>query len=29
VIIWLLVPARPLSTWAQRRNRDDRSKATT
>jgi hypothetical protein len=28
VIVWLLVPARPLSAWAQRRSRD-RSKATT
>jgi hypothetical protein len=28
VIIWLLVPARPLSDWTQRRRRDDRSKAT-
>jgi hypothetical protein len=29
VVIWLLVPARPLSKWTQRRQRDDRSKATT
>jgi hypothetical protein len=29
VIIWLIVPARPLSKWQQRRMRDDRSKATT
>jgi hypothetical protein len=29
VIVWLLVPARPLSTWAQRRSRKDGSKATT
>jgi hypothetical protein len=29
VIIWLLVPARPLSKWEQRRSRGDRSKATT
>jgi hypothetical protein len=29
VVVWLLVPARPLSDWAQRRRRDDRSKATT
>jgi hypothetical protein len=29
VIVWLLVPARPLSEWTRRRERDDRSKATT
>jgi hypothetical protein len=29
VIIWLLVPARELSPWTQRRRRDDRNKATT
>ena len=28
VLIWLLVPARPTSAWAQRRKRDDGSKAT-
>jgi hypothetical protein len=27
VIVWLLVPARPNSVWAQRRRRDDASKS--
>jgi hypothetical protein len=29
VIVWLIVPARPLSDWNQRRRRDDGSKTTT